>query len=715
MYQFSNSLIRQFPSQVTGNAAVGVQATVYVGESNTLASLFDVGGGAKSNPVTTDDKGFYSFSVADGDYRIVFSSSQFSTLRISVLDGAAIREDFDALVASNTAFRNEQQAAYDAFVLSQGWDQIGTFAAGFTFTSPNQVGQDIDGNWWRWNGAFPKIVTAGTLPSSDANYKLVGDGVLRNDLANGTADVGGVTSGQLAEQYNVATLPMTTCAHIAKRLSDGFDDDFACFGDSTMYGYLIGGATAQTQDPDNPPATFQKTLGHLYGYSGTVINAAISGTDMFNMMRGSDNTLWLTYEQRIAPGGVAASAVAIYCNHAINNCQQSLSIEQFEQDWIDFINITRKYGKVPVIVTSNPINPLQDGDPRESTQIEMYENAKRKIAYAMGVDLVDNYYYAKKSCQRYTESVLVPDGVHPSSVLYRQNGRNLALPLVTANVLRKEGDIASISGATYLDTQTSNIVRQDQTRTGVSYVGNRAASATGLNVAVVLDEPFEYLSFMALQFDAGARMQVGVQDNTSPWGFPQCGKVYGNVPAYKWDTDFVVKTDAMAGLNVLYWIFDITDTRPANNAAALSGFAVPAQSARSGIVPNQITDAYRKEFSVFANQSITVQHDFLVGGGAILEFVDASNQVTLDIKLNASSEMVVSLYNQGSVYQSTVISDAEPAGVKVVNLLIESSEITVSFRRYNSAIFVTKRIAIVDSVPPIVLALSGSFFTITPE
>lgn len=204
MYQYSNSLIRQFPSLVTGNAAVGVQATVYIGETGATALLFESNGTTpKPNPVTTDSKGFYSFSVADGDYRIVFSSSQFATLRISVLGGAQIREDFDDLVASNTAFRNEQQAAYDAFVLSRGWTQVGTFSAGFTFTSPNQVGQDTDGNWWRWNGTLPKVVTAGTLPSSDANYKLVGDGVLRGDLASPRSEVlvGGVEAGDLAFRY----------------------------------------------------------------------------------------------------------------------------------------------------------------------------------------------------------------------------------------------------------------------------------------------------------------------------------------------------------------------------------------------------------------------------------------------------------------------------------------------------------------------------------
>lgn len=241
MYQYSNSLIRQFPSLVTGNAAVGVQATVYVGETNTLAQLFEVGGLAKSNPVTTDSKGFYSFSLADGDYRIVFSSSQFAALRISVLDGAQIREEFDDLVASNTAFRNEQQAAYDAFVLSQGWDQIGTFAVGFTFTSPNQVGQDDDGNWWRWNGAFNKVVTAGTLPSSDANYKLVGDGVLRSDLAavDSTVPVGGVEAGTLPKKSLASAVQLDIPAGRILTVSDRDNYDFMVTTGLTPNGYDI--------------------------------------------------------------------------------------------------------------------------------------------------------------------------------------------------------------------------------------------------------------------------------------------------------------------------------------------------------------------------------------------------------------------------------------------------------------------------------------------
>ncbi len=204
MQKFNGSLIRQFPSLVTGNAAAGVQVSVFIAGGNTLATLYatnNTAGVQLSNPLTTDGNGFYSFYAADGKYVLEFNNG-FPSLAVQLVDVDAIRNDFDALEASNTAFRNEQQAAYDAFVLSQGWDQVGTFAAGFTYTSPNQVGQDADGNWWRWAGTIPaggKTVTAGTLPTSDANYKLVGDGVLRSALAapDSTVLVGGVEAGDL--------------------------------------------------------------------------------------------------------------------------------------------------------------------------------------------------------------------------------------------------------------------------------------------------------------------------------------------------------------------------------------------------------------------------------------------------------------------------------------------------------------------------------------
>lgn len=62
------------------------------------------------------------------------------------------------------------EAEANAAVISLGWHQVGLFADGFTYTLQNDIAKDADGDWYRWNGLLPKVVTAGTLPSSDANF-----------------------------------------------------------------------------------------------------------------------------------------------------------------------------------------------------------------------------------------------------------------------------------------------------------------------------------------------------------------------------------------------------------------------------------------------------------------------------------------------------------------------------------------------------------------
>lgn len=82
-----------------------------------------------------------------------------------------------------------------------GWIPVGTFQVGATLSTPNQILKDTtDGEYYRWDGSFPKIVPAGSTPNSSGGTGLgkwvsVGDASLRSMLAspadgNGDALIG---------------------------------------------------------------------------------------------------------------------------------------------------------------------------------------------------------------------------------------------------------------------------------------------------------------------------------------------------------------------------------------------------------------------------------------------------------------------------------------------------------------------------------------------
>ena len=62
-----------------------------------------------------------------------------------------------------------------------------TFTEGGTLTAPNQaVLYTTNGRYYRWDGSFPKTVTAGTDPTADSTWVDVGQAALRSDLGDGS-------------------------------------------------------------------------------------------------------------------------------------------------------------------------------------------------------------------------------------------------------------------------------------------------------------------------------------------------------------------------------------------------------------------------------------------------------------------------------------------------------------------------------------------------
>jgi len=590
-----------------------------------------------------------------------------------------------------------------------------TFTAGGTLNYPNEAALNpVDGNYYGWTGAFPKAVAPSTDPTlPGSGYVPRTDVVLRNELAqpNGFNLVGGAAADselQPAIAQIDAVYPHRRCDEIAKRLGYGEAITLACFGDSTMYGYLVGGATSDVQDPKNPPAALAATMSTL-SLVVSVINAAISGSDLEVMLSGGDNVGGLTYEQRIAPGGIAASAHVVYCNHGINNCQSNLSIDTYRTDLIRFVQITRQYGKIPVLVTPTPLTVFSN----RSTQILMYVNVMREVSVSCNCDLVDNYAYTKASAKKITETVLVPDGIHPSSDLYYQCGRNLAIPLVSTVAIKAHGDIAGIHGTSWYSNMIAPVSQRDETKTGFAMIGTRAASETSTYIPVIFDEPVSYLSFMALQWPDGATFKGGIAGNATSAVNAKSGKSYGSLTQYKWDTEFPCKINAMAGLNVVYFSFDMSDTRPANETLAYSGLVIPSQSGRSGIVPITADADFIKDFSFGINERISFSYKFAPDATAIPTFVDSSGAVAAKLKVVTNGDMYLDFYADGAVVTSTLVSGSIATTEKTLGIEIAINADSIKFSACEQTGFVTHTVATTNTMPPMCLSNIGCSFDIS--
>lgn len=223
MQKFNGSLIRQFPSLVTGNAAAGVQVSVRIGIGTALATLYatnSTAGAQIPNPITTDAKGFYSFYAVDGQYNLQYSNG-FPSLEIQLLDAVQTVSDINSGAgllgqAASAATQSinqanalisqaniELQQAIDGLVNSGFFPVAGSFTLGGTITERNQVlFNDADSIFYSWSGALPKVVSASSTPAISGGIGLTawvnrGDAALRSALAAPDSDV--IIAGQEAK------------------------------------------------------------------------------------------------------------------------------------------------------------------------------------------------------------------------------------------------------------------------------------------------------------------------------------------------------------------------------------------------------------------------------------------------------------------------------------------------------------------------------------
>lgn len=118
---------------------------------------------------------------------------------------------------------------YNQAISQVGYITMDSFEDGATLTLPNQVLRyEATGEYYRWDGEFPKIVPAGSTPDSTGEVKLgawvsVGDAALRSELASekGALHIGNFASSSgviSAKLYGVVT--GVDCSSIIQVIQD---------------------------------------------------------------------------------------------------------------------------------------------------------------------------------------------------------------------------------------------------------------------------------------------------------------------------------------------------------------------------------------------------------------------------------------------------------------------------------------------------------------
>lgn len=413
-------------------------------------------------------------------------------------------------------------------------------------------------------------------------------------------------------------------SYYKKQLADQVVINIDCEGDSTMFGATSN--NTGVQDPNNAPATLRTTLNNLYGVTPVVNNNGVSGATMADMINGTGG-----YTQPYATRIATSSANIIYCNHGINDSQLNLAIDGYQTNLITFISLCRKYNKVPILVTPN-INPTNITliTEAKSKRLGAYVDVMRKVAKIYDVDLVDNYYYYQKTTRMVSPITLVPDGAHPSSEGYKMSGRNMAIPLVSAYTLYKAWDKAGFANTTYFDNITST--RQYQTygdpfnRFQGNLSGNATATSSGINMAVILDNPTDdtVLAMYGLQWTSGGKAVLASNGVTSDTTYSGSMTFYSAAPTpLNWDACFIPqKCQMYAGLQVPGILTNTTITGGGINGIAVSGYGLVP---RSTAMPMIFSSTSLRNFPVVANSCIVDFPVYAFGNGRILDLRDCAS------------------------------------------------------------------------------------------
>jgi len=314
-------------------------------------------------------------------------------------------------------------------------------------------------------------------------------------------------------------------AYAANLLVDGKHISIECYGDSTMWGSTPG--HTEKMNDVNPSSSLEQSLNLLYPGQVRVINKAIPGTTIKKLLTGTDGGIG-TYEDRIS----TSDSLVIFCNHCLNDCNSYQSNEEeYRNNLVNFIKITRRHNKIPVLVTPSIISPVIDGKDFMMKRMPAFIKTMKDVASAMNVDIVDNYYYSFKTSRMIPASKINGDGIHLNTESYQNAGWNMSIPLVLPNVLVSPYDLCGISTSFYRDNITqSRGLWKDESRFGSVLTGDAIESKQFVYFPFILDNPTDH----TLLVIGGFKGEVGGIGEISYFGEKNDSR-YSGIVNYKKD------------------------------------------------------------------------------------------------------------------------------------------------------------------------------------
>ena len=402
------------------------------------------------------------------------------------------------------------------------------------------------------------------------NINPVGDLSVHLAGTSGADSVGTTLGGTVEQVLQTLTPVYKSAREVGKDIQDGYPQRFAFVGDSTMFGATVG--NLNTQSAQNPPAMFAQAFNLVFGTTTNIDNYAVSGTTLHGFMTGGEGYQpWSEFSSTVA----ATGAGTIFCNFCINDSQLNYNINTYRDELVQFINITRSRGLVPILCTPNPNIPYDIIDETKGKRLFNYVEVMRNVASKLRVDLVDQYKFITSSTRDYNIGSMIPDGAHPANFVYRQMGYNMLIPFIGVNSVTNTGDIATMAMSQFLTGGVKNFnIQKTSGRAGIDVSFTYDNGAGGINYPVVLNRSVasNELAVLGLRWGNGGRANIllnagnagnpGVPDpDTGGYEeFYNASNVYGNTSVLVWDSEYPIGSKMLAGLNLVSLLFSGANT-----------------------------------------------------------------------------------------------------------------------------------------------------------